>query len=223
MELDLGRLRRGELIAAGSALLLLVVMFLLKWYGVGGVVGAFAARAGISTSVNGWHALTILRWLMLLTIVAALALAYLQASQRSPALPVSASVIVTVLGTLLTILLIYRVLINEPGPDNLVDQKLGAFIGLLSAAGIAYGGYESMRKEGLSIRDARTEIETVIARGTRAASRPTPPDTPEQAPAPPSAGQPPADRPPAGQPPPSQPPTSQPPPSQPPPVAPPPR
>ena len=96
MELDLGRLRRGELIAAGSAVVLLVVMFLLKWYGVGGVVGAFAARAGISASVNGWHALTILRWLMLLTIIAALALAYLQASQRSPALPVSASVIVTV-------------------------------------------------------------------------------------------------------------------------------
>jgi hypothetical protein len=195
MELDLGRLRRGELIAAGSAVLLLVVMFLLKWYGVGGVVGAFAARAGISASVNGWHALTILRWLMLLTIIAALALAYLQASQPSPALPVSASVIVTVLGALLTILLIYRVLINEPGPDNLVDPKPGAFIGLLSAVGITYGGYASLREEGLSIRDARTEVETALLRGVQASSRETRSETPE--------------------PPPSQPPPRHPPPSQP--------
>jgi hypothetical protein len=206
MELDLGRLRRGELIAAGSAVVLLVVMFLLKWYGVGGVVGAFAARAGISASVNGWHALTILRWLMLLTIIAALALAYLQASQRSPALPVSASVIVTVLGGLLTVLLIYRVLINEPGPDDLVDQKLGAFIGLLSAVGITYGGYESMREEGLSIRDARTEVETVRLRGGNASTRETRSETPEPPPAPPSPSQPPpnepsSSRPPSGQPP----------------------
>jgi hypothetical protein len=186
MELDLGRLRRGELIAAGSAVVLLAVLFVLKWYGVGGAIGAFAAQAGVSTSVNGWHALTILRWLMLLTIIAALVLAYLQASQRSPALPVSASVIVSVLGGLLTILLIYRVLINEPGPDNLVDQKVGAFIGLLSAVGITYGGYESMREEGLSIRDARTEVETVLLRGASASSRPTQSDTPE-----PPASQPP--------------------------------
>jgi FlaA1/EpsC-like NDP-sugar epimerase len=151
MDLDFSRLRRGELIAAGSALALLAVMFLLKWYGAAGVI-----------SVNAWHALSILRWLMLLTIAMALVLAYLQASRRSPALPVTFSVLVSTVAALLVLLLIYRVLINEPGPDNIVGQKLGAYLGLLCAIGIAYGGYASMRTEGLSAADARTQIETVV-------------------------------------------------------------
>jgi Kef-type K+ transport system membrane component KefB len=163
MELDLSRLRRGEWIAAGSALALLAVMFLLKWYGVPGV------------SVNAWHALSILRWLMLLTIVTALVLAYLQASRRSPALPVTFSVLLTTVAVLLVLLLIYRVLINEPGPDDIVGQRLGAYLGLLCALGITYGGYRSMRAEGLSPRDAGTQIET-LATGHGRSGHGAPPD-----------------------------------------------
>jgi hypothetical protein len=163
MQFDISRLRRGELIAGGSALLLLAFMFLLKWYG-----------AGSLASVNAWHALTILRWPMLATIAVALALVYFQATRRSPALPVSLSVIVTTLAALLVLLLIYRVLINEPGPDNVVSQKAGAFLGLVSAIGIAYGGYESIRDEGLSSKDARTEVETV-ALSRPEPGQPTPP------------------------------------------------
>jgi hypothetical protein len=153
MDLDFARLRRGELITAASAVLLVIFMFLFKWFGVDGV------------SVNAWHALSIVRWLMLGTVACALVLAYVQVNRRSPALPVSMSVIVTTLAGILVLVLIYRVLINEPGPDNLVDQKVGAFLGLLSAAGIAYGGYESMRTEGLAPADERTEVETVTLPG----------------------------------------------------------
>lgn len=163
MELDFSRLRRGELIAAGSALALLAIMFLFKWYGLTGAAGVLASRLGLSASANGWHALTIVRWLMLLTIVLALALAYLQAKQRAPALPVALSVIVTTLGAILVLVLIYRVLINEPGSDALTETKLGAFLGLLSAIGITYGGYASMREEGLSANDARTQVEKLTA------------------------------------------------------------
>lgn len=161
MEPDFSRLRRGELIAASSALALLAVMFLLKWYGAPGV-----------ESVDAWHALSIVRWLMLLTIVLALALAYLQASQHSPAVPVTLSVLVLTFGLLLVLLLIYRVLINEPGPDNLVDRKLGAFLGLLCAIGITYGGYLSLRREGLAPKDERTEIETLAIGAAQPGSEP---------------------------------------------------
>jgi hypothetical protein len=130
-----------------GAIVLLASMFLLSWYG--------------PTSLTGWEALTDLRWLLLLTIVASFALCYLQAARRSPALPISFSVIVIVLGVLTALALIYRVLINEPGSDSVVVQKPGAFVGLVSALAIVYGGYRSMREEGVAERDGPQEIKTV--------------------------------------------------------------
>lgn len=131
MTFDVSRLRKGEVVAAAGALLLLVVMFALDWYG----------------AANGWQAHTVLRWLMLLTILAAFALAFLTATQRTVAVPVTIAVIVSALSALLTVLLAYRVLLNEPGPNDLVDVQLGAWLGLLASALIAYGGYLSMRDE----------------------------------------------------------------------------
>jgi hypothetical protein len=54
-------------------------------------------------------------------------------------------VIVTVLGGVSAVALIYRVLINTPGPN--LDQRAGAYLGLVATIGIAYGGYKSMREE----------------------------------------------------------------------------
>jgi hypothetical protein len=112
-------------------------------------------------SVNGWDALTNARWLMLLTIACGLALAYLQAARRAPAIPVTLSVIVTVLGLINLLVLIYRVLINEPGSDDVVEQQAGAFVGLAGAIAIVIGGYLSLRDEGIADKDAPAEIETV--------------------------------------------------------------
>jgi hypothetical protein len=164
MDLDPSRLRRGELLVGAGAVVLLASMFLLKWYGLSGQPSPIGARLGSSTSVNGWHALTTIRWLELVTIVCGLWLVYLQASRRAPALPVSLSVIVTVLAFLTSLALLYRVLIDEPGPDSLVEQKPGAFVGLLAAIVIVYGGFRSMRQEGIADKDAPAEIETVRLR-----------------------------------------------------------
>ena len=165
MGLDPSRLRWGEWIVGAGAIVLLASMFLLTWYGLSAEARPTAASLGLSTSLTGWEALTHLRWLMLVTIAAAFALCYLQAARRSPALPTSFSVIVSALGVLTAVGLIYRVLINEPGSDSVVVQKPGAFVGLVSALAIAYGGYRSMREEGVGQKDGPQEIKTVKLHG----------------------------------------------------------
>lgn len=60
----------------------------------------------------------------------------------------------TALGALTSALLIYRVLIALPAATEVIDQKLGAILGLLCALGIALGGWESMREH--RARSAKT-------------------------------------------------------------------
>jgi hypothetical protein len=168
VEFDPSRLRRGELIVGGGALALAVAMFLLPWYGVKSVLAPGLALSGHPTSFDGWNGLSHLRWLVLVTLLVAVALVWLQATRRAPALPVTFGMIVTVLGLLTVLALIYRVLINVPGANSLVDRKVGAYVGLIASVAVFYGGYASLRGEGLADRDARTEIETVPLTGAGA-------------------------------------------------------
>ncbi len=147
MGFDAARLRSGEVIAGAGGVLLLALMFLLPWYGLTGRAARVAAALGASTSVDGWNGLTVVRWLMLLAALAAIALFTLQGTQRAPALPVSFSVIATVLGLVIVLALIYRVLLNVPGPDSLLEAKPGAYLGLLAACVLTYGSFRSMRVE----------------------------------------------------------------------------
>ena len=149
------RLRRGEWLAGLGAVVLLLSMFLLTWYGP---TGTLSPTASLSPSANGWQALTTARWVMLITIVLALALACLQGARRSPAVPVSLSVFVTVFALITVVILIDRVLIDPPGGD-LAEAKAGAYIGLLSAVVMLVGGFFSMRDEGIHHHDAPQEIE----------------------------------------------------------------
>jgi hypothetical protein len=223
---DTSRLRPGEIVAAVGAILLFVFMFFFKWYGVGLPRQQLeAAEAfGLETSWTGWEGHTVLRWLMLLTIIAALALAFLTATQRTVALPVTMAVIVTALAALLTVLLAYRVIVNEPhGPNELIDVEIGAWLGLLSSALITYGGYLSMRDEGTSLSDAKQQARAAgqQARAAfeggaprsgdgEASSAPPPPSAPPESPSPPPPAAPPP--PPAPEAP-AAPPMSEPPPS----------
>ena len=153
MNLDPSRLRHGELIVGASALVLLASMFVLDWYGLTGTFAPTARGLGVATAVNAWDGLTVLRWLLLLTIVASLALVYFQASRRAPALPVTLSALVTVLSLITVLALVYRVLINQPGPGDVVEARAGAYVGLLSALVLFYGAWRSLRQEGVAERD----------------------------------------------------------------------
>jgi hypothetical protein len=140
MDFDPSRLRRGELLAGAGAVLLLVFLLAGKWAG----------------SRSGWETLVSLRWLLAVTIAAALGLVVVQATRRAPAVPVTMSLIVAVLGMISVLALIYRVLINPP-----TEQHAAAYLGLISAIALAYGGYLSMREEGIARRDAPREIPVV--------------------------------------------------------------
>jgi hypothetical protein len=154
------RIYRGELTSAASAMGLLLTMFLTKWYGVAGVPDPSAARPAISTAENAWNGLTIVRWVMLATIVATLGSVVLHASQRSHGTRTDTSLLIVTLGSLTSLLLLYRVLIVLPQSSMVIDQKLGALLGLACAFGIALGGLESIREQrthsrALSLRPRR--------------------------------------------------------------------
>ncbi len=150
------RVRRadpGELVSAGCALALLLLMFLAKWFGVDELPG-HASGVQRSTAETAWQGLTVLRWLMLLTIFISIGSLILHATQRSHGSTNDTGGLVAALGTVTALLLIYRVLINLPSPNQVVDQKLGAILGILAAIGIALGGHASMREQ-----RARSRVE----------------------------------------------------------------
>ncbi len=164
------RVHRGELTSAVSALLLLGLMFLTKWYGVAGVPDPSAAKPAVSTAEDAWNGLSVVRWVMLLTILASLGSVVLHASQRSHGTRTDTSLVLAALGSLTSILLIYRVLVDLPEATKVIDQKLGAFLGLICALGIALGGFESVGEQRALARavSLRPRKRNRLASGRRA-------------------------------------------------------
>jgi len=129
----MGRLRDGELIAGAGAVALLAAMF-LHWYGA----GPFEATA--------WQAFDVLDVILVLLALVPIALVVCQITRRSPAIPVALSVLTWLAGILAALLILYRI-VNQPGPNDLVDVQAGAWLGLLAALVIAGGGWRSTRVE----------------------------------------------------------------------------
>ncbi len=137
---------RGELASAGFAVLLLVLMFAVEWFGVDRLPGR-ANGIQRETAENAWQALPLLRWLMLATVFVAIGAVILHATQHGHGARNDTGLLVMVFGTVTALLLIYRVLIDLPGTNEIVDQKLGAILGVACAIGIALGGHRSMIEE----------------------------------------------------------------------------
>jgi hypothetical protein len=127
------RLRDGEWIAGAGAVALLASLF-LHWYGA----GTFEATA--------WQAFDVLDVVLVLLMLVPLALVVTQATRESPAIPVFFSITTFVAGVLAALLILYRI-VNQPGPNELVDVQAGAWLGLLAALVVAGGGWRSTRVE----------------------------------------------------------------------------
>ena len=143
--MDLSRLRPGELIAAAGGAGLLVVMF-LGWYAMSGVTQVGGRVVEVSAGFSAWQRFTATDILLALAALAAIGLAGLTASRRSPALPVAGAVVATGFGILATLLVFYRI-VNQPGPNEIIEVKFGAFLGFVCALAIAVGGMLAMRDE----------------------------------------------------------------------------
>jgi hypothetical protein len=179
------RPRLGELISAGCALALLILLLATAWYGVAGVPDPTYARPAASGTETGWDGLPDVRWVVVLTAIVAVGAVVLRISQRQHGRQTDTSRLVTGLGLVCSALLVYRVLIVLPSADKVIDQKLGALLGLGCALGVALGGHES-------IVQRRSLPATISHRpGRRPTPRlPDPPDStdsPEPSPAAPGA------------------------------------
>jgi hypothetical protein len=150
--MDVNRLTQGEKIAAGSAIALFIVMF-FSWFGFpeSDITNALGA-AGVDTSFNAWQSFDFIDLLLLLTVVAALGAAVVKASDTRVDFPLST--IVTVLGGLSTLLVLYRII--DPPSD--AARKFGVFLGLIAVAALTYGGWLMMQEEGTSFQDAADRL-----------------------------------------------------------------
>jgi uncharacterized membrane protein len=146
------RLRPGEWIALAGGAGLLVSLF-LPWY---------AARARAAT-VTGFEAFSVIDVLLVLLTLLAVALAVLQATQDSPAKPVGACVITVVYGVICTLLVLLRI-VDQPGPNELIEVRAGAWIGLAATVTIVAGAWWAMA----------TERVRGLPPGTEPELRPTP-------------------------------------------------
>lgn len=133
--MDLRRLRAGEWLAAAAAVATSVVLA-LPWYG---------AR-GREATVTGFESFTIIDVLLVLFAAVGLALAILQATRTSPSLPVAFGVLTVAAGFLSVLLVLYR-LINEPGPDEFIEVRATAWLGLVAAVLLTAGGWLSIANE----------------------------------------------------------------------------
>jgi hypothetical protein len=141
--MDLRRLRLGEWVAAAGGVVLIGSLF-STWYGTSVSVGdsGLELRVGFSA----WELFDLLDVVLVLIGLTAIALAVLQATRDSPAMPVGAGVLTVVLGALGAILVAYRI-IDQPGPNELIEVRAGAWVGLAAALAITVGGWESIRNE----------------------------------------------------------------------------
>ena len=197
MEVD--KLNTGEKISAVSAILLFIFMF-FDWFGVkvSGVSGFSGEISGSGGSA--WDALDVIPIFLMLAIIVALGVAVIRLTDADLEPPISLNAIVAALGGFAVLLILYRI-ISPPdfgsfgGVSVDATLKFGIFLGLISAAGIAYGGYSAMREEGASFGDTADRLSGGGGQPPAAGSPLPPSQQPPPPPAPP-AQQPPPPRPP---------------------------
>ena len=188
--MDLSRLRTGERLAGFGGLALLLIMFIFDWYGAKGVSGG----------ADAWESYSLIDLILFVTALAGIGLAILQGTQRRLDLPVAASVVVTILGVLSVLLILFRIIdtpdfgatsVNVPGVGEVdtgleVTRKIGVFFGLIASAAVALGGYMSMQDEGTSFGEARDQLSGTVSGGSGGpGGGPPPPGGPSGGPPPP--------------------------------------
>ena len=130
------RLRAGEWLAGVGAVALLATLF-GDWVGPRGETGW--SSLGWLVLVVALAAVVCAAWLVIATVV-----------RRPVAQVVAGAVLTATTGSLAFVALALRTLIFQPGPNDLVVVRYGAWLGLLAALALTVGGW-------LAIKDERTD------------------------------------------------------------------
>jgi hypothetical protein len=123
-------LRLGELVAAIGGLGLLVTSF-LPWYSAGG------------EDATAWQAFSVTDFFLAAAVIAALSVAAAVLFRISVSYPIAGSTVSALFGGIAVLLIVIR-LINPPGGG--VGVEYGAWLGLICAAAITFGGYLAMQE-----------------------------------------------------------------------------
>lgn len=136
-------LTRGKQIAGAAAVILFIDLF-LSWYGVdlGGAFGAAAKQFGVDTTASAWQAFSWTDILLFLTVLLTIAWVGATVAGRPEAGQLRGAVLAA--GAVMALLVLYRI-VNQPGENELISVKYGAFIGLLACIAIAYGAFSDDR------------------------------------------------------------------------------
>jgi hypothetical protein len=154
--MDFSRTTQGEKIAGVSGILLILIMFIFKWFGLKFTGGAGAFAVSVEGSRNAWGSYGFIDIVLFITGLVAIGLLLLSASESEMSLPVAASAVVAGLGILSVVLIIISIIsppdfgtdLSGTGIDH--TRKIGVWLGLIAAAGVAIGGYLAMQEEGTS-------------------------------------------------------------------------
>lgn len=171
--MDVTRLRRGELIAAGSGAALIAVMF-LPWWGASLEGVPLGEVAGVDNrTANAWEAASFNDVIWFVTGLAAIGLAAVTATQRRSDLPVAGSALLTALGLLALVLIVVR-LVDPPGA---LGREYGVWLGLVAILGVVIGAWLAMRDEGTTLGEQAHRLEDRAAGGGSAGQASQPPSS----------------------------------------------
>jgi hypothetical protein len=177
--LDSSRIRTGEMVAGIGGLALFVFLF-FDWFGGGAEITGSVVNGTATLShpgISGWDALIDLPgFLIILSGVSGMALAYLAASGQRVNLPVRRGATTALLGTLAVLLILWRMFAGSP------TLKIGIFLGLAAAIAITAGALMALGEDGfqalVAVPGGRTRAAPAASEAptaTQAASAPPAP------------------------------------------------
>ena len=135
--MDFRQLDRGELLAVAGGIVLGISLF-LSWYSLGNQNAVLNGCKGPNSSCTGWAALSILRFLLLITAVAPAILAYIIV--RGHALSWPRGELTAVIALAALTFTVFRGLIDRPGtPAGEISITYGWWIGLAGGLLILVG------------------------------------------------------------------------------------
>src|SRR3954465_4395890 len=147
---------------------------LMDWDGAK-VKTSLGSFGGGLSGPNAWQSFSLIDILLFLCILIVVGVAVMEGLNRMPRMDFSPSLLVAIAGGIAFLLVLFRLIVQPFDVPDQVDitRKFGIWLGLLSTAAMAYGGWRAMQEAGTSFGDLGSG-----SRGTAPGGDPAAPTTP---------------------------------------------